>query len=334
MLTSSTNSPLLTMKYSRKFLRSLRSSACTACTPCPQVLGELKSHGVLRYRGGKGGKKTRGNYLNIFSTTIQRDYASFGYPQASLPLRGVNLNNLIPVATTDSPKIDCRCVQFCVLNVRSITNKAMAVKDLVVDEDIDILALTETLLRPGNIDDVEIRTPCPTGYRFLHVPRGHSRGGVGLLFKDTLQINSHITDTFTTFELMDIHLRSLQPIRTLLIYRPADNISCGLFLEEFLVLLEQIMAESTGHLLISGDFNLHVDDPCSIYANRFNEILESCNLKEHVTGATHANGHTLDLVISKKDNPLITEIKIFDAVISDHCAVHCNPRVQKPHFTE
>ena len=94
------------------------------------------------------------------------------------------------------------------------------------------------------------------------------------------------------------------------------------------------MAESTGHLLISGDFNLHVDDPCSIYANRFNEILESCNLKQHVTGATHAKGHTLDLVISKKDNPLITEIKIFDPVISDHCAVHCNLRVQKPHFTK
>ena len=205
----------------------------------------------------------------------------------------------------------------------------------MVDQDIDILALTETWLRPGNIDDVEIRTLCPTGYRFLHVPRGHSRGGgVGLLFKDTLQINSHITDTFTTFELMDIHFRSLKSIRVQLIYHPPDNISCVLFLEEFSVLLEQIMAESTGHLLISGDFNLHVDDPCSIYANRFNEILESCNLKQHVTGATHANGHTLDLVISKKDNPLITEIKIFDPVISDHCAVHCNLRVQKPNFTK
>ena len=94
------------------------------------------------------------------------------------------------------------------------------------------------------------------------------------------------------------------------------------------------MADSTAHLLISGDFNLHVDGPCCIYANRFNEILESYNLKQHVTGATHANGHTLDLVISKKDNPLITEIKIFDPVISDHCAVHCNLRVQKPHFTK
>ena len=55
---SHTKSRSLTMKYSRKSLRSLRSSACT---PCPQVLGELKSHGVLRYRGGKGGKKTHGN---------------------------------------------------------------------------------------------------------------------------------------------------------------------------------------------------------------------------------------------------------------------------------
>ena len=116
--------------------------------------------------------------------------------------------------------------------------------------------------------------------------------------------------------------------------RPPDNTSCVLFLEEFSVLLEQIMAESTGHLPISGDLNLYVDDPCCIYANRFSEILESCNLKQHVTGVTHAKGHTLDLVISKKDNPLITEIKIFDPVISDHRAVHCNLRVQKPHFTK
>ena len=27
-------------------------------------------------------------------------------------------------------------------------------------------------------------------------------------------------------------------------------------------------------------------------------------------------------------------INIFDPVISDHCAVHCNLRVQKPHFTK
>ena len=222
----------------------------------------------------------------------------------------MNLNNLMSVTTTDSPKINCRCVQFCVLNITSIKNKTMAVKDFVVDQDIDILALTETWLHPGNIDDVEIRTLSPTHYRFLHVPRGHSQGGgVGLLFKDTLQINSHIKDTFQTFELIDIHFQSLQLIRVLVIYRPPDNTSSMLFLEEFSALLEQVMAKSTGHLPTSGDFSLHVNDPCNISANRFNEILESCNLKQLVTGATHTNRHTLDLVISKKDDHLITENK-------------------------
>ena len=69
------------------------------------------------------------------------------------------------------------------------------------------------------------------------------------------------------------------------------------------------MAESTGHLLICGDFNLHVNDPCNIYANRFNEILESCNLKQLVTGATHSNGHTLDLV-----SPFLANIVYFTSL--------------------
>ena len=52
----------------------------------------------------------------------------------------------------------------------------MEVKDSVVDFNVDILALTETWLRPHNMDDVEIGTLCPTGYTFLHVPRKQGRG--------------------------------------------------------------------------------------------------------------------------------------------------------------
>lgn len=36
--------------------------------------------------------------------------------------------------------------QLCLLNVRSVKNKAMIVKDYVVDNDIDIMALAETWL--------------------------------------------------------------------------------------------------------------------------------------------------------------------------------------------
>lgn len=43
-------------------------------------------------------------------------------------------------------------LHFCLLNTRSVRNKVMAVKEFVVDNDIGILAVTETWLRPGTDD--------------------------------------------------------------------------------------------------------------------------------------------------------------------------------------
>ena len=104
-------------------------------------------------------------------------------------------------------------MRLCLLNVRSINNKAMTVKDLVVNHAVDILAMAETWLGAGNHDDIVMGTLCPNGYRFLRVPRPQGRGGgVGLLFKDSLEINSSVCDTFKTFELMDVRLRSLECI--------------------------------------------------------------------------------------------------------------------------
>lgn len=58
------------------------------------------------------------------------------------------------------------------------------------------------------MDGVEIGTLCPTGYRFLHVPRKQGRGGgVGILFKDVLNINTSLTVDY---------------VRILVIYRPPD----------------------------------------------------------------------------------------------------------------
>ena len=84
--------------------------------------------------------------------------------------------------------------------------------------------MTETWLRAGNHDDKVMGTLCPNGYRFLHVPRPQGRGGgIGLLFKDSLEINSSVCNTFKTFELMDVRLKSLECIRILIIYHPPDS---------------------------------------------------------------------------------------------------------------
>lgn len=93
------------------------------------------------------------------------------------------------------------------------------------------MAITETWLRPGNADEVKIGTLCPTGYRFLHVHRSHSKGGgVGILFKDNFQLNTSIAESYQIFELMDVRLRSLESIRIIIVYRPPDSSSLSLFM--------------------------------------------------------------------------------------------------------
>ena len=81
-----------------------------------------------------------------------------------------------------------------------------------------------------------------------------------------------------------------------------------------------------------GDSNLHVDDSDNFQARAFVDILESYNLRQHVTGATHISGHTLDLAITKSNDTFLSVISIFDPVISDHSAVKINLQLQKPQF--
>ena len=72
-------------------------------------------------------------------------------------------------------------MSLCLLNVRSVRNKALTVKDFTVDHALDTLLTTETWQKPGN----GIGTLCPAGSLFLHVPRHDSitfGGSIGFLF--------------------------------------------------------------------------------------------------------------------------------------------------------
>ena len=176
----------------------------------------------------------------------------------------------------------------------------MLVKDFAVDNDVDILALTETWLRPGNIDDIDVGTLRPTGYRFLHVPRSQGRGGgVGVLFKDSLDVNTSVTDSYETFEFIDVRLRNCQSVRILIVYQPPNNTSCALFFEEFSRLLEHVLSEPSASLMIAGDLNFHMENSNNALTRQFIEILETFDLKQRVFSATHASGHTLDLLITR-----------------------------------
>ena len=57
-------------------------------------------------------------------------------------------------------------------------------------------------------------------------------------------------------------------------------------LKEFADLMECVIL-SKERLLVLGDFNIHVDVPNGIEAEKFLNLLESLGLEQHVTEPTH-----------------------------------------------
>ncbi len=144
--------------------------------------------------------------------------------------------------------------------------------------------------------------------------------------KKYIKVKKQSQRTFSSFEYIDVTLNYRNTCtRMIIIYRPppskTNKLSSSIFFEEFCILVEQLII-LPGNILIAGDFNFHVDNITDPDTIKFNKILESFNLQQHINGPTHKRGHTLDLIITRNEDKLVTGTKIHDLVISDHFAIH------------
>ena len=218
-------------------------------------------------------------------------------------------------------------MQCGLLNARSVNSNAGIIAQHLVSFDLDLVAVTESWLTPDRGDDV-LRGICPEGYLSLHRPRLEKRGGgLALIYRST--IRPHILDIPfipTVFESLVCSLSiNSSAILFVLLYRP-PNSSHVSFLAEFGQFLDHLI-NVRGNLLIVGDFNIHVDNRDSTFAEDFSSILVSHDLVQHVNEATHVDNHTLDLVISRSG--LVSRCYTFD-LISDHFAVHWSIKAHRP----
>ena len=122
-------------------------------------------------------------------------------------------------------------------------------------------------------------------------------------------------------------------LRLLSLYRPPPSKTNGLkistFNEEFANFIQGFTL-SGGELLLLGDFNIHVNDPNDTNARYFTDLIQSANLKQHVTVQTHKNGNTLDLILTRDENPLVKNIIANDCAPSDHFPVKFSINTAKP----
>ena len=120
-----------------------------------------------------------------------------------------------------------------------------------------------------------------------------------------------------------------------MIYRPPPSkrkkSTVGLFLGEFQDFLQHHIFKSQKTLIL-GDFNFHYEVQVNTDASRSRDILSNHSLCQHVSGPTHMDGHTLDLIITKLTDNLVSKCTVSD-FLTDHGSVHCDLYLPKPRLT-
>ena len=94
------------------------------------------------------------------------------------------------------------------------------------------------------------------------------------------------------------------------------------------------MSTMSGRLLVTGDFNYHIDDNQSRESAQFLQIVKSLNLEQHISEPTHVGGHTLDLVLTRSSDDIIQSVVVHPPDLSDHSPISMTLPFHKPVATK
>ena len=243
-------------------------------------------------------------------------------------------NNLLQISLNRSPS-NCQQnpkgpVKFCVWNCQSVRNKTACLVEYISSKSIDIIGLTETWF---NEFDAAVKAECiPNGYKLLENSRLNRRGGgVALVFRNNISARKIEVISRESFEVGEYVLTSNSwRVQLAVVYRPPS--SCvSTFLDEFATYVESLIM-CLEPILITGDFNFHVDNSMDLHASAFLDLLDSLNLEQHVHSVTQVTGHTLDFIITRKMDNIIECLPVSDCFLSDHSTVLCDLNVTRPSY--
>jgi len=234
-------------------------------------------------------------------------------------------------------------LKMCILNIRSFTNLLdyTAIPDLADTHNIEVFAPTETRIF-FNTTSAQPFDAIPRGFTFNNTPRpvpdlctcSIGGGGTAFLLCEPCKLLSAPTVTFKSFELSSVTIKLPHSNLALYnIYRPPQSstksrhyVSFSQFLEDFQTLIPSV-STSPHKFLITGDFNIHVDDLADSNATQFLSLLDHTNLTQHVIFPTNRLSHTLDLVTTSTNSTLSPTVITLPTSPTDHFPIICSLKI-------
>ena len=192
-----------------------------------------------------------------------------------------------------NPGPGSRSLNGFLLNVRSIRNKSASFLEFLKDNNADLIAVTETWLRPEDTENF-ISSITPPGYKFTHVPRNIKKGGGdGFFIKEELSFEQVSKNNYQAFESISIQISTEGAKHVIfhVVYTP-PNLSKSQFLDEFGMFLEGAALSGYENILL-GDLDFHLDKH-DTWTLKFYDIPEQFSFTQLVNASTHIHGHILD----------------------------------------
>ena len=203
--------------------------------------------------------------------------------------------------------------KFCLINARSLRNKSLFVRNYVDECSLDIVALTETWL---------------TRLPFLNFAETTLRSFISRVEALDAVEASGFCSAKLSCQCRHPRLRNTLRHSTKCPYQLHNACNCDLPITELVfwnisgrrVYGAMIAGTHPTETVVCGDFNTKYAEPTCTDAVNLADQLDTAEFTQHVTGATHERGNTLDLVITAKtSHPIATAVKP-TSLITDHYA--------------
>ena len=219
------------------------------------------------------------------------------------------------------------------LNVRSVSNKFAVIYNHFVENNLDVLCVTETWFNNSDISSCLLSSLLSPNYNLAQRygrPLSMRGGGAAIIKHNSINHTSIKTKIFSFFECIGWVITSPHStFKLFVIYRPPSS-SIFKFFTKLESLIECHISSSID-LFFLGDFNIKIYNINNYNTQHFKRLLQNFGLSQHVFFPTHDPGHILDLIITKVSSKFNIRPFCIDTCIFDHNTVCVGLNLAKSH---